>query len=112
MKVVVVADSHAPRRWKGVPHILALELVDADLVLHAGDVCVPEVLDELAAFAPVRAVMGNNDGEDVREWGATDDLELDLGGVHVAMLHIAGPKDGRGRRMRKRFPDADLEKFL
>ena len=53
MKVVVVADSHAPRRWKGVPHILALELVDADLVLHAGDVCVPEVLDELAAFAPV-----------------------------------------------------------
>ena len=45
---IVVADSHAPRRWKGVPHILALELVDADLVLHAGDVCVPEVLDELA----------------------------------------------------------------
>ena len=111
MKVVVVADSQAPRRWKGVPHILALELADADLVLHAGDVCVPEVLDELAAFAPVRAVMGNNDGEDVREWGATDDLELDLGGVRVAMLHIAGPKDGRGRRMRKRFPDADLVVF-
>ena len=111
MKVVVVADSHAPRRWKGIPAALAAELTDTDLILHAGDVCVPDVLDELAAHAPVHAVMGNNDGEDVREWGATDDLELDLGGVRVAMLHIAGPKDGRGRRMRKRFPDADLVVF-
>jgi hypothetical protein len=28
------------------------------------------VLDELAAFAPVRAVLGNNDTVDVAEWGA------------------------------------------
>ena len=111
MKVVVVADSHAPRRWKSVPTALAAELTDADLILHAGDVCVPGVLDDLAAYAPVRAVMGNNDGEDVRAWGAPDDLELDLAGVRVAMIHIAGPKDGRGRRMRRRFPAADLVVF-
>ena len=111
LKVVVVADSHAPRRWRGVPDALAAELGDADLVLHAGDVCVPDVLDELAAYAPVRAVMGNNDGPDVRAWGATDDLELELEGVRIAMLHIAGPKEGRGRRMRRRYPDADVVVF-
>lgn len=52
MRIVVVADSHAPRRWKGVPPALASELGTADLILHAGDVCVPEVLDELAKYAP------------------------------------------------------------
>ncbi|HHU38245.1 MAG TPA: metallophosphoesterase family protein [Propionibacterium sp.] len=111
MKVIVVADSHAPRRWKGIPHVLALELQDADLILHAGDVCTPDVLDGLATHAPVKVVLGNNDGTDIRAWGATDDLELELEGVRIAMLHIAGPKDGRGRRMRRRFPDADVVIF-
>ena len=111
MKIVIVADSHAPRRWKGVPDALASELGDAELILHAGDVCVPGVLDDLAAYAPVKAVMGNNDGEDVRAWGATDVLEFEAEGVRIAMVHIAGPKDGRGRRMRKLFPDADVVVF-
>lgn len=34
----------------------------ADLVLHAGDVCTPEVLETLAQFAPVTVALGNNDG--------------------------------------------------
>lgn len=111
MRIVVVADSHAPRRWKGVPPALASELGTADLILHAGDVCVPEVLDELAKYAPVRVVMGNNDDEAVRDWGATDDLEFQAEGVRIAMIHIAGPKQGRGRRMRRRFPQADVVVF-
>ena len=111
LKIIVVADSHAPRRWKGIPSALAAELVDADLILHAGDVCEPGVLDVLAAHAPVRAVMGNNDGPAGRAWGATDDLQLELEGVRIAMLHIAGPQDGRGRRMRRRYPDADVVVF-
>jgi predicted phosphodiesterase len=32
----------------------------ADLILHAGDVCTAAVLDELAQYAPVTAVVGNN----------------------------------------------------
>lgn len=111
MRIVVVADSHAPRRWKGVPSALASELGTADLILHAGDVCVPQVLDKLAEYAPVRVVMGNNDGEAVRDWGAPDELEFLTEGVRIAMIHIAGPRQGRGRRMRRRFPDADVVVF-
>lgn len=111
MKIVVVADSHAPRRWKGAPPELVAELADADLVLHAGDVCVPGVLDELAAHAPVRVVLGNNDSPEVRAWGAPDEVFLEAHGVRIAMLHDAGAKAGRGRRMRRRFPDADVVVF-
>jgi uncharacterized protein len=111
VKVVVLADTHAPRRWRSCPPRVAAHLRGADLILHAGDVCTADVLDELAAYAPVHAVRGNNDGPDVAAWGAPDILELDLGGVRLAMIHDSGPRSGRPARLRGRFPDADLVVF-
>jgi putative phosphoesterase len=83
----------------------------ADLILHAGDVCTATVLVELAQYAPVTAVAGNNDGPDVAEWGAAPTAELDLDGLRVAMLHDSGPTTGRLARMRRAFPRADLVVF-
>ena len=111
MKVVVLADTHAPRRWRSCPPRVAAHLRGADLILHGGDVCTADVLDELAAYAPVHAVRGNNDGPDVAAWGAPDTLELGLGGVRLAMIHDSGPRSGRPARLRGRFPDAGLVVF-
>ncbi|GAB3715248.1 metallophosphoesterase family protein [Mariniluteicoccus flavus] len=111
MRILVLADTHAPRFWKGVPAPLLPALERADLILHAGDVCAPSVLDELAGFAPVEVVLGNNDGPDIASWGAVETLELELAGVRVAMIHDSGARTGRGRRMRRRFPDADIVVF-
>jgi uncharacterized protein len=111
MRVVVVSDTHAPRRWRSCPPTVVEHLRDADLILHAGDVCVPGVLDELAAFAPVHVVCGNNDGPDVVAWGAPETLELEIDGLRVAMIHDSGAKTGRTARMRRRFPTADLVVF-
>ena len=111
MRVVVVSDTHAPRFWKVCPPAVAAQLAGADLILHAGDVCTPEVLEELSAFAPVRVVLGNNDGPEVAAWGAPETLELELDGLRVGMIHDAGPKDGRLARMHRRFPTADLVIF-
>jgi len=111
VNVVVLADTHAPRRWKHCPPAVAGYLRDADLILHAGDVCTAEVLDELSGYAPVRAVRGNNDGPDVAAWGAPDTLELDLAGLPVAMIHDSGPARGRAARLRGRFPAARLVVF-
>src|ERR1700739_4718379 len=111
MKVVVLSDTHAPRRRRTCPPRGAAELRGADLILHAGDVCTAEVLGELAQYAPVTAVLGNNDGPDVAEWGAAPTAELDLDGLRVAMLHDSGPVPGRLARMRRAFPRADLVVF-
>ncbi len=68
-----------------------------DVILHAGDVCTPDVLDELAAFAPVHVVLGNNDGPDVAAWGAPETLEIELDGLQVAMIHDSGSEGWSGR---------------
>jgi putative phosphoesterase len=111
MRVVALADTHAPRRWKSCPPRVAEQLHRADLILHAGDVCTAGVLDELSRFAPVLAVMGNNDGPDVAAWGATPTVQTDIDGLTVAMIHDSGPATGRPGRMRRRFPGADLVVF-
>jgi putative phosphoesterase len=111
MRIAVLADTHAPRRWRGCPPAVARHLTGVDLILHAGDVCTAEVLHELAAFAPVRVVLGNNDGPDVRAWGAPWSLALDLDSLQVGMVHDAGPRAGRLRRLRRTFPTADLVVF-
>jgi uncharacterized protein len=111
VRVVVLADTHAPRRWRACPPRVAEQLRGADLILHAGDVCTASVLAELAEYAPVAAVLGNNDGPDVARWGAAETAELGLDGLRVAMVHDAGPAAGRLTRMRRRFPGADLVVF-
>jgi putative phosphoesterase len=111
VQVVVLSDTHAPRRWKSCPPAVAERVRGADLVLHAGDVCTAAVLDELSGYAPVRAVLGNNDGPDVRAWGARPVLEFDLAGLPVAMIHDSGLRQGRLRRLRRQFPAARLVVF-
>ena len=111
MRVVVLSDTHSPRRWKRCPTAVAEHLRGADLILHAGDVCTADVLIELSSYAPVQAVLGNNDLPEVAEWGAPEILELDLDGLKIGMIHDSGQAAGRMQRMRGRFPGADLVIF-
>jgi uncharacterized protein len=110
-RIVVLSDTHAPRRWKACPPAVAAQLRGADLILHAGDVCMAGVLDELAQYAPVTAVVGNNDGPDVAGWGAAETAALTPEGLRVAMIHDSGSAGGRLPRMRARFPEAQLVVF-
>lgn len=111
MRVAVLSDTHSPRFWKGVPPAVARALDGVDVILHAGDVCLPSTLDELAHFAPVHAVLGNNDGADVAARGIPDRLELTLDGLTVGMVHDSGPAAGRGPRLCRMFSGASLVVF-
>ena len=108
MLVLVLADTHIPRRAKGLPDGLVPHLESADLILHAGDLLVEDVIYELEHYGPVRAVKGNVDGWDVQ---LPETLQFEVEGVAVAMIHDSGPKSGRRGRMRRRFPDARVAVF-
>ena len=100
---VVLADTHIPRRARALPEELVPYLAEADLILHAGDLLQPSLLDELSTHAPVCAVRGNVDPPEVE---LPEALELDFGGARIAMIHDSGRKEGRRKRLRRRFPQA------
>ena len=105
---VVIADTHLPRRASALPEGLIPHMERADLILHAGDLMDCTLLDELAAYAPVRAVRGNLDPPEVR---LPESVQFEFGGVRVAMIHDSGPRRGRRNRMRRRFPEARVVVF-
>lgn len=109
MEVVVLADTHLRAGLQGLPPPAYAALTGADLVLHAGDVVSPRALAELEALAPTRAVLGNNDHELAGTLPA--ELEIELGGIRVAMIHDSGPRPGRAGRLQRRFPGAQLVIF-
>jgi putative phosphoesterase len=77
----VISDTH------GLVRPQAMEaLRGSDLIVHAGDVGHPAVLEALRALAPVVAVRGNNDRGAWAESLAATEL-VDVAGVLVFVLH-------------------------
>ncbi len=84
MLVGILSDTH------GYYHpVLDEVLAGADLILHAGDVGDPQILDRLAMHAPVKAVWGNIDGSEIRS-RSTEHVHLTADGLRFRMTHIAG----------------------
>jgi len=105
---VVLADTHIPRRAKVLPEAVIPYLKEADLILHAGDLIEIPLLYELSVYGPVRAVRGNVDPP---ELDLPETLEFDFGGARIAMIHDSGRKEGRRKRLKRRFPKARVIVF-
>jgi putative phosphoesterase len=107
VRVVVLADTHIRAGGaRRLPDAVYDALRRADVILHAGDIVTHDVLDDLASFAPVHAVLGNNDHALAGE--LPEAVELDLDGVPVAVVHDTGARKGRPVRVRRRFPAASI----
>jgi uncharacterized protein len=79
--VGVISDTHGLVREEALA-----ALAGCELIIHAGDIGTPEVLERLREIAPVRAVRGNNDRADwARSLPLTDVIEI--GAHRVYLLH-------------------------
>lgn len=114
MEILVLADTHLRSaadgslpRW--LPEAAEAHLEGADVILHAGDVVEEVVLQRLRSYAPVHAVLGNNDRDLAAVLPPTAVVEL--AGIRVGMIHDSGATAGRARRMRRRFPNARVVVF-
>jgi putative phosphoesterase len=116
VRVVVLADTHLRSQTAGgrgrvraLPDEAAGYLHGADAILHAGDVLDSGVLAQLSRYAPLHAVLGNNDASLIGALPLT--RIVDIGGVQIGMIHDSGRSSGRALRLRRRFPDADVVVF-
>ncbi|WLH37987.1 metallophosphoesterase family protein [Pseudomonas sp. FP2196] len=82
MKTAIISDTHGLLRPEALTAIQG-----CDLILHAGDIGSPEILDQLSQIAPTHAVRGNNDLN--LPWAATlpDHLTLNLNGWPTLLTH-------------------------
>lgn len=109
-RLLLLADTHVPKRARVLPDAVRRAASGVDLIVHAGDWVEAAVLDELSALGPVLGVWGNNDGDDLRA-RLPEVARADVDGVRVAVVHETGAAAGRERRMDAAFPDTDLLVF-
>jgi len=109
--LVIVSDTHVPKRARRLPPVLWDAIESADLVIHAGDWVDVALLDEIEArSARLIGVVGNNDGADLRA-RLPGVARAVVDGIRLAVVHETGQAAGRERRMDAAFPDTDLLVF-
>ncbi|KUN38449.1 phosphodiesterase [Streptomyces longwoodensis] len=111
MRLLLVSDTHLPKRAKVLPAPLLDEITRADVVVHAGDWVDTATLDLLEERSRrLVAVYGNNDGPALRA-RLPEVAYADLGGLRFGVVHETGPAQGREARCAARFPDLDVLVF-
>ncbi|MBH0230251.1 metallophosphoesterase family protein [Halobacillus yeomjeoni] len=111
MKLIVLSDTHMPKKAKQLPDRLIEELKDADLIIHAGDWQTVEVYHELKKHAPVRGVYGNVDGEDIKRLFPSQ-LVFDAEGHKIGVIHGHGEKKTTEKRVIEAFEKEDVSLII
>lgn len=102
MRIGLISDTHNQLR----SHVLDL-FAGVDLILHAGDVGDMDIIVELETIAPVHAVMGNTDSQELRP-RLRDAVELELEGHRVVVVHGHVLGSPNAPRLHAIYPDADI----
>ncbi|OBI83771.1 metallophosphoesterase [Mycobacterium sp. 1245805.9] len=111
MRLLLIADTHVPRRARDLPAQVWDEVASADVVVHAGDWVSTELLDALESRAArLVACWGNNDGPALRA-RLPERADATLGGLRLTVVHETGAAAGRDARMSRLYPDRDVLVF-
>ena len=111
MNLLLISDTHVPKRARDLPRQVWDEVDRADVVLHAGDWVDIALLDMLQQRAArLIGCWGNNDGPPLRA-RLPETAEVTLDGVRFTVVHETGGAAGRDERMARRYPHTDAVVF-
>ncbi|MFB2580168.1 metallophosphoesterase [Herbiconiux sp. P15] len=108
-RLLLLADTHLPKRAKRLPDAVWRAVDEADVVFHAGDWVDLATLEALEGRARrLVGVHGNNDGPELCE-RLPEIARIELEGLRFAMIHETGAATGRAARMDAAFPRATTD---
>src|SRR3954452_16602843 len=110
-RLLLMADTHLPKRAKRLPDELWAAVDEADVVVHAGDWVEVALLDRLEERCRrLGGVFGNNDGAELRR-RLPEVARAEVAGLRLGVVHETGPSTGREARCDRLYDDLDLLVF-
>lgn len=110
-QLVIMADTHLPKRAKDLPLEVWRAVEDADVVVHAGDWVEVQLLDELESRSrSLIGVYGNNDHGELRR-RLPEVAHAEIEGLRFGVVHETGQAKAREERMSAAYPDLDVLVF-
>src|SRR4051812_7815085 len=99
MRLMILADTHVPRRARDLPASVWEAVESADLVMHAGDWVDVGLLETMRSRTRrLVGVVGNNDGPPLRDQ-LPEVATVEIEQIRFTLVHETGPSSGRERRM-------------
>ncbi len=103
LRIGLIADTHMPGTIASLWPQIYDGFADVDCILHAGDLHVAAVIDELEAMAPTYVCAGNGD-LDVRHHRLQERWEGNLAGLNVGLIHrFPTPRRADEARLEKKL---------
>jgi uncharacterized protein len=110
-RLLVLADTHVPKRARDLPQQVWEAVGAADVVLHAGDWVDVALLDRLEERSRrLVACYGNNDHGALRE-RLPEVARVEVEGLRLAVVHETGSAKGREERCSALYDDVDVLVF-
>jgi len=111
VELLLIADTHVPKRARDLPAVVWDAVANADVVVHTGDWVEPALLDQIDERSErLVACWGNNDGAELRR-RLPERADVTLGGLRFTVVHETGGSGGRDARMARLYPDTDVLVF-
>ena len=109
-RIGVISDTHLPARGPRIPEAALRHFENVELIIHAVDHSTRAAIEQLAAYAPVEAVQGNVEDDEII---ATLPIkrELVVGGCAIGVVHILGDRAHYWQNARIDFPSARVVIF-
>lgn len=108
-RVGIISDTHIPH-FRRLPEPLWVHFAGVELIIHAGDLSVLSVIAELETIAPVVAVQGNVEHEEV-VLKLPIKREVVVGQCRIGIVHILGDSARYAKTARREFPTARVVVF-
>lgn len=111
MRIGVLSDTHVPIASPKLSDKLISCLNGCEMIIHAGDIVEMSVLESLGKICPVKAVLGNMDGSELKNV-LPRKLLLEIEGVKIGVIHGWGaPEDLENKVMEAFHPHPDVIVF-
>ena len=85
MRIGLISDTHITEKRGKLSKQVLDSFKGVDLILHAGDITTPDVLDTLNLIAPTIAVEGNNDRKGKLDLNPIESVEID--DLKIVLVH-------------------------
>ncbi|GGD22101.1 metallophosphoesterase family protein [Pontibacillus salipaludis] len=111
MRIIVISDTHMPKKGEAFPESLIQELRHVDLIIHAGDWSSRGIYEALVSYGEVKGVQGNVEEDEIREL-LPEKLLLEIDGYKIGVVHGHGEKKTTEKRVIEAFEEEEVDLII
>lgn len=108
MRIVIISDTHIPKRSGEIPFSILKEIEKSDLLIHAGDFTNIETVKFLEGLNKFYGVSGNMDEKEIWEY-LPEKRIIEINNKKIGIIHGFGPPIGIENKILKKFEGENVD---